>query len=218
VAVRRYHKAILLTIACTLVVVGGLARAVVQAPRPLTSAEVLAATRHAVDAAVDAAIEEGGLPHAESFVAARVADELRRQGFGGVDARIRRPSDRNPLAVFYFFVDVRNETVRFDLEGVRDPLLAVRLGVDVRIRADPFHPYEGHREPGILAACVSRHLYHAAPDAPDFFARLENRTSDPYHFGFESFLTDGTRLAVDHVFLETGAWGLDEEHRQRYGL
>ena len=215
---RRYHKAILLTIACTLIVTGGLVRAVVQAPRPLTSAEVLAATRRAVDGAVDAAIEGGGLPHAESFVAARVASELRRQGFGGFDVRIRRPSDLNPLAVFYFLVNVRNETVRFDLEGVRDPLLAIRLGVDVRIRADPFHPYEGHREPGVLAACVSRHLYHAAPDAPDFFARLENRTSDPYHFGFEALLTDGTRLAVDHVLLETGTWDLDEEHRLRYGL
>ena len=215
---RRYHKAILLTVACTLLVVGGLARAVVQAPRPLTSAEVLAATRRAVDAAVDASIERGGVPYAESFVAAKIEDELRRQGFGGADVGIRRPSDLDPLAVFYFLVDVRNESVRFELEGTRDPLLAIRLGLDVRIRADPFTPLEVHREPGVLAACVSEHRYHAAPDAPDFFARLENRTSDPYHFGFESFLTDGSRLAVDHVLLETGAWGLDEEHRQRYGL
>ena len=34
----------------------------------------------------------------------------------------------------------------------------------------------------------------------------------------EALLTDGRGLAADHAFYETGTWGLDDVHRQRYGL
>lgn len=196
-------------------------RAYVQAPKPLTSAEVLAATRRAVDLAVDESIRRGGLPDAESFVRALVVGELHRQGFGGVDVRLVRPNDLNPWAAFYFFVRagaLTNLTVRFDVDGVRDPLLAIRLGVEVPIRPEPNHPYVRHQEPGVLAACLEAHYYHLAADGPDLFARLENRTRDPYRFGFETFVTDGDDLAVDHAFLDTGAWGLDDAHRAAYGL
>ena len=215
---RRYHQALLATLVCTSILMAGLLRAYLAEPKPLTSAEVLAATRRSLDLAVDAAIARGGLDDAERFVATAIASDLHRQGFGGVDVRLIRPNDRNRLAAFYFLVNASGLVVRFDIDGVRDPLLAIRLGLDVRIRPDPYHPYESHREPGILAACVEARYYHFAPEGPDLFARLENRTRDRYHFGFETFLTDGDRLAVDHAFLEMGGWGLDAEHRARYGL
>ena len=217
-SVHPYHKALLLTAVCALVLMGGLIRATLQAPRPLTSAEILAATRTAVDRAIAAAIAGGGLADADAFVSAAIRGELRRQGFGGVDVALRRPNDLNPLAALYFFIEVGEVAARFEVEGVRDPLLAIRLGLDVRIRADPFHPYTSHREPGVLAACLAHRYYHIAPEGPDLFARLENRTRDPYHFGFETFLSDRDDLAVDHSFLEGGWWGLDDAHRARYGL
>ena len=217
-AVRRYHKALLIVLACSLAMAAGLLRAYVNEPRELTSAEVLAATRRSVDQAVDAAIRSGGLLDAESYVARAIAEDIRRQGFSPVDVVVRRPNDLNPWAAFHFLVDVRAFAVRFDIEGTRDPLLALRLGQDVTIRADPLHPYASHGDPNVLTVCLAHRYYHAASDAPDLFARLENRTRDPYHFGFETFLTDGDRLAVDHAFLETGTWGLDDEHRARYGL
>lgn len=215
---RQYHQALLIAVACSAILAAGLVRAYVQAPRALTSAEVLAATRVAINEAVDASIDEGGLEDAESFVESAIASDLRRQGLGGGVVRLRRPNDLNPWAAFYFYVEVLGLSIRFDLEGARDPLLAIRLGVDVRIRADPHHPYESHGEPGILAVCLAHRYYHVAPEAPDFFARLENRTRDPYHFGFETLLAEGNGLAADYAFLEAGLWGLDEEHRQRYGL
>jgi len=216
--VRRYHKALLIVVACSLVLAGGLLRAVVQAPLPLTSAEILAATRRAVDSAVDAAIDKGGLEDGETFLRSAIARELQRQGFGGVDVRLRRPNDLNPFAAFYFFVDVDDRSVRFDLDGTREPLAGIRLGHLVIIRADPNHPYEGHREQSVLEACLAHRYFHVAPEGPDFFARLENRTRDPYHFGFEALFTNGWVLAVDHIFFEEGSWGLDDVHRQRYGL
>ncbi len=215
---RRYHKALLLTIACAAILAAGLARAYFAAPGPLTSAEVLAATRRAVDDAVDASIRDGGLLDAPRFVESRIAAHLAGMGFRGASIDLVRPNDLNPYAAFYFLVNASGLVVRFDIEGTRDPLLAIRLGLDVRVRADPFHPYTSHREPGVLAACLRERYYHVAPEGPDLFARLENRTRDPYHSGFEALLTDGSRVAADPAFLETGQWGLDALHRARYGL
>ena len=215
---RQYHKALLVALACALALAAGLGRAYLTASKPLTSAEVLGATRRSVDAAVDVAIELGGLDDAEAFVATTITEDLRRQGFAAPPIRLIRQNDLNPLAAFFVIVAVGDLAVRFDIEGTRDPLLAMRLGMDVRIRADPFHPYASHGEPGILAACLEGRFYHLAPEGPDLFARLENRTSDPYHFGFETFVASGGRFAVDHGFLETGVWGLDGLHRERYGL
>lgn len=217
-SVREYHKALLIAVACSLVLAAGLVRAYVQAPRPLTSADVLAATRRAVDGAVDAAIRSGGLVEAEAFVEDSIAANLESAGFGGGDVNVRRPNDLGARASFYWYVELGELSVRFELEGTRDPLLAIRLGLEVRIHADPYHPYATHGEPGILAVCLAHRFYHLAAEGPDFFARLENRTRDPYYFGFETFLVDGDRMAVDHAFLETGSWGLDATQRERYGL
>ncbi len=215
---RGYHKGLLIALACSLLVVAALLRASVGAPGPLTSAEVLAATRAAVRDVVDAAIARGGLPDAEAALSDAVSTRLARMGFGGVSVHLARSNDLNPWGAFSFLVDASGVEAWFDVEGTRDPLLAIRLGLDVAIRADPFPPYSSHREPGVLAACLEHRYYHAAPDGPDLFARLENRTGDPYHFGFEAFLAEGDRLAVDHTFLETGRWGLTPEQRARYGL
>lgn len=214
---RRYHKALAVVAVCALALAAGLLRTHLAAPRTLTSQEVLAATRAAVDDAVDAAIERGGLEDAGAFVREAIAVHLRRQGFPVRDVRLRFPNDLNPYAPFAFYANASGVEARFEVEGTRDPLLAIRLGLDVRIRADPHHPYAGHRDPGVLAVCLDRRYYHASPDGPDLFARLENRTGDPYRHGFETLLEGGGRLAVDHTFLDTGSWGLTPAQAARYG-
>src|SRR3989304_3623735 len=65
--VRDYHKALAIVIACSAVLAAGLLRAYVEAPRPLTSAAILTATRRAVHTAVGEAIEIGGLNDAAGF-------------------------------------------------------------------------------------------------------------------------------------------------------
>lgn len=214
---RPYDQALALAAACSLVLAGGLLSAYVHAPRPLTSVDVLVATRRSVDAAVAAAISKGGLMDAEAFVRDALAEALQRAGFAPEPVRLRRPNDLNPWAVFHFFVDVGGLSVRFELHGTADPLAALRLGTRVPIVADPHVPYATHGDPSVLAVCLSRQYFHAARDAPDFFARLENRTRDPYRAGFESLLADGTQIAVDHTFFETGRWGLTAEQALRYG-
>src|SRR5437867_13126029 len=104
--VRRYHKALVLALVCFLVVGLALARAYLQAPKRLTSAEVLAATRIAVRRAVDVAIGLRGLDDAPSFVRNGIAEELRRHGFRAADVALVRPNDLNPFAAFYFMVNV----------------------------------------------------------------------------------------------------------------
>ena len=193
-------------------------RAVVEEQEPMTSAELLAAARRGVALAVEEAATRGGLEDAEAFLRSGIEGDLRRQGFGGVDVKLRRPNDLNPLAAFFFIVEAEGLSVRFELEGTRDPLAAIRLHESVLIHADPNHPYVSHGEPLVLESCLARRYFHHAPEGPDFFARLENRTRDPYHFGFESLITNDWVLAADYAFLETGAWGLDEAHRARYGL
>lgn len=201
-----------------LVLAASLIRAYVAAPRPLTSQDVLGATRSAVLDAVDTAVRLGGLEDAEAWLRDAIVTQLERDGFAISSARIRRLNDLDPWRSFHFYVNASGVTVRFDIEGTPDPLLAIRTGVRVPIRPDPLHPYVRHREPGVLRACLEHQYYHASPDAPDLFARLENRTADSYHAGFEALLTDGSRLAVDHTYLETGVWELSPSQAARYGL
>lgn len=214
---RRYHQALVVVVVCAAILAAGLVRAYLAAPVALTSQDILAATRAAVNEAVDAAIERGGLADAPSFVRDAIVEHLRRQGFAVHDVRLRFPNDLNPWSAFVFYVNASGVEARFEVEGTRDPLLAIRLGLDVRIRADPHHPYAGHRDPGVLAVCLARRYYHASSDGPDLFARLENRTRDPYRFGFEMLLESDGRMAVDHTLLETGAWGLTPAQAARYG-
>ena len=132
---RQYHQALLLVVACSAVLAAMLVRAYVQAPKPLTSAELSAATRLAVDRAVDAAIATGGLGDAEAFVRSEITANLQLLGFRDLAVHLRRPNDLNPWAAFYFHVEVGQLSVRFDIEGVRDPLLAIRLGIEAQILA-----------------------------------------------------------------------------------
>ncbi len=68
-----------------------------------------------------------------------------------------------------------------------------------------------------MSDCLTNHYFHLAEDAPDFFARLENKTGDEYHYGVETFIVAGGRLAVDHLLL-SGSGLMDESHRLTYGL
>ena len=165
----------------------------------------------AVDEAVAKAVYDGGLEDAERFLNECISSVLSSTYGIHADARIVRFNDFDELAAFYFDVVAGDLSVRFRLDGVRDPLIAIRLGLDWRWREDPNHPYEIHGESSVMTDCLNNHYFHLAADAPDFFARLENRTEDPYHYGAETF------LSVDHLYLGGGGL-IDEPHRVVYGL
>lgn len=214
---RALHKAVAVVVACCIATAGIFAAAYAKRRPRLTSADILAATRLAVDAAVDEAIMEGGLNDSESYLRERIAGQLDSAGFSIEDVRIVRRNDFDPLAGFSFEVSAGDVSARFRLDGVRDPLLAVRLGLDWEWREDPNHPYEMHASSSVMSDCLTNHYFHLAVDAPDFFARLENKTEDRYHSGVESFLVVGGVVAVDHLFLG-GAEPMDADHKLIYGL
>lgn len=212
-----FHKAMVL-VASSCVAISGILTAAFLSEQPrLTSAELMAATRAAVRESVAAAIKAGGLPDSESFVAERISTELSSMGYARVHVQIVRSNDFDELAAFHFDVVAGGLSVGFDLDGVRDPLLAIRLGLDFRWREDPNHPYGAHGGSSVMSECLTNHYFHFAADAPDFFARLENKTEDPYHYGVETFIVVRGQVAVDHLFLGRNAT-MDEGHRRLYGL
>ena len=214
---RDFHKAMVLVISSCVAIAGILAAAAIRERARFTSAELMTATRAAVRESIAAAIEAGGLYDSESFVEERISEELTLLGFPRIRAEILRSNDFDELAAFNFDVVAGGLSVRFNLQGVRDPLLSIRLGLDYRWWEDPNHPYGAHGGSAVLSECLTNHYFHFAADAPDFFARLENRTEDPYHFGVETFLVMGRQLAVDHLLLG-GNVTMDEGHRKLYGL
>jgi len=214
---RDFHKAMVLVISSCVAIAGILTAALTRERPRLMSAELMAATRVAVRESVVAAVKAGGLPDSESFVAERIATELSSMGFTGIHVQIVRSNDFDELAAFNFDVVAGGLSVRFTLEGVRDPLLSIRLGLDYRWREDPNHPYGAHGGSTVLSECLTNHYFHFAADAPDFFARLENKTEDPYHHGVETFLVVRGELAVDHLLLGVNVT-MDEGHRDSYGL
>ena len=214
---RDLHKAIAVVVICCLALGGILvAAALKQRPR-LTSQELLGATRVAVDDAVALAVKEGGLQNAEDHVERGISTALSSVYGIETDARIARLNDFEEMAAFYFDVVAGELSVRFRLDGVRDPLLAMRLNLDWRWREDPNHPYEVHGDSAMMSECLNNHYFHQAADAPDFFARLENKTEDPYHSGVEMFLVIDGRIVIDHLWLG-GRGTIDSSHRKYYGL
>ncbi len=183
----------------------------------LTTSEVLAATRLAVNEAVAQAVAKGGLHDSESILKQLIVRQLGSAGFPAIDISIVRENDFNPRAAFHFDIVAGRVHARFRLDGVRDPLLAIRLGLDWAWREDPHHPYEIHGGSSVMSDCLTNHYFHLAGDAPDFFARLENRTEDRYHYGVETFVVVNGQLAVDHLFLD-GSGLMDDTHRLTYGL
>lgn len=214
---RELHKALAVVIACCVATACIFAVAYAKRRPILTSAEILAATRLAVDDAVNEAVREGGLEDSETYLRQRIVQCLGSAGFFEEDVMIVRTNDFDPLAGFYFDIVAGGVSVRFKLEGVEDPLLAIRLGVDWQWREDPHHPHQSHGSSSVMSDCLTNHYFHLATDAPDFFARLENKTEDRYHFGVETFLVTGGVVAVDHLLLG-GLGPIDENHDLMYGL
>jgi len=215
--VRELHEALAVVIACCVATAAIFAVAYARHRPNLTSADILAATRLAVDDAVKEAILKGGLKDSESHLSHLIGQRLRSAGFTGVDVSIVRTNDFDPLAGFHFDVTAGEISARFMLDGVKDPLLAIRLGLDWTWREDPHHPYETHARSSVMSDCLTNHYFHLAADGPDFFARLENKTEDRYHYGVETFLVVSGIVAVDHLFLG-GAGPIDGDHRLMYGL
>lgn len=215
--VRELHRALAVVIACCVATAVIFAVAYAKRRPALTSADILAVTKLAVNDAVNEAVLKGGLKDSESNLRQSIAIRLRSAGFAGVDVRIVRTNDFDPLAGFHFDVVAGEISVRFRLDGIKDPLLAIRFGLDWEWREDPHHPYGMHASSSVMSDCLTHHYFHLAADGPDFFARLENRTEDGYHFGVETFLVVGGAVAIDHLLL-AGAEPIDEDHRLMYGL
>jgi hypothetical protein len=215
--VRKIHKAVALVVACCIATACIFGAAYAKRRPRLTSADILTATRLAVDEAVEEAVLKGGLNDSESHLSRLITARLNTAGFIGDEVRIIRTNDFDPLAGFHFEVLAGDISVRFRLDGVRDPLLAIRLGLNWEWREDPHHPYEMHARSSVMSDCLTNHYFHLAADAPDFFARLENKTEDRYHSGVETFLVVGGVVAVDHLILG-GAEPMDADHRLTYGL
>ena len=214
---RELHKAVAVVVACCIATACIFAAAYAKRRPELTSAGILAATRLAVDDAVEEAVLKGGLEDSESYLRQRIAERLNSAGFPDKDVKIVRTNDFDPLAGFHFDVVAGGVSARFRLDGVRDPLLAIRLGLDWEWREEPHHPYEMHGSSSVMSDCLTNHYFHLAADGPDFFARLENKTEDKYHYGVETFLVVGGVVAVDHLFLG-GAGPIDGDHRLTSGL
>ena len=214
---RELHKAVAVVVACCIATACIFAAAYAKRRPELTSAGILAATRLAVDDAVEEAVLKGGLEDSESYLRQRIAERLNSAGFPDKDVKIVRTNDFDPLAGFHFDVVAGGVSARFRLDGVRDPLLAIRLGLDWEWREEPHHPYEMHGSSSVMSDCLTNHYFHLAADGPDFFARLENKTEDKYHYGVETFLVVDGVVAVDHLFLG-GAGPMDADHRLAYGL
>ncbi len=199
-------------------VIGSLAVAWARQVPFLTSGDLQRIGRAALEAAVDAAIDVGGLGDAVEDLEGRVALGLQRAGFPEASVQVVRRNDFDPMAAFFVELVSGEVTARVSVEGLTDPLLAIRLGVHRPIAREPADPLEAHGRTSVLEACVARGYYHAAQGAPDLFARLENRTADPYHFGLETFLPGEAPLTLDHQHFRTGTFGLSPEDKRRYGL
>ncbi len=183
----------------------------------LTSQEILAAVRIAVNSVVDDSVRLGGLNDGEGYVGNAIKTVVSAHHHIDTQVRILRYNDFDRYAVFFFDVEVDDVSARFYLEGVKDPLLAIRLGLDWKWREDPIHIYKMHRLSTVMSECLTNHYFHMADDGPDFFARLENKTEDPYHYGVETFIVHDGILAIDHLLL-SGESPMDEIHAERYGL
>src|SRR3990172_261023 len=64
--------------------------------------------------------------------------------------------------------------------GMPDPLTAIRTGERHPIRLDP-QMDTAHGGEEVLSRCLAGSLVHARAEAPDLFARMENRTSGDGH-------------------------------------
>ncbi len=215
--VRDLHKALTVVVSCCLAMALIFVMAYVYEESRLTSQEILRAVRIAVNSAVDESVRLGGLDDGESYVRNAIETVVFSQHYIETQARILRYNDFDPYAVFFFDVNMDNVSARFHLEGVKDPLLAIRLGLDWTWREDPYRPYKLHRSSTVMSDCLTNHYFHMADDGPDFFARLENRTEDAYHYGVETFIVINGKLAIDHLLL-SGKAPMDEMRAERYGL
>ncbi len=201
----------------------------------LPPSELMHAIEVALERAIDDAIRLGGLDDAKTYLEAGIAEELARNGYS-LDVKIIRENEIDMESAFFFEVAAGNARCRFYIDGVRDPLIGIRLGAEYalqyRIRQCPFSPYEQHGNYEVRAECLTHHYYHVSRDGSDLFARLENKTSDGRYYGFEVLITDDPlscgRSCADHIYLSKGtqvrlidekfAFFFDDSHCAKYGI
>jgi|GEM_PF-2624689 len=205
----------------------------------LSQDELWHATDNAVEHAIDEAINLGGIANSKIYLEEEIAKKLAEKGYS-VKVKIIRENEIDIDAAFYFDVFAGKVKCRYYLDGIRDPLIGIRLGKDYslhyRIRKCPYSPYEQHGEREILEDCLNKHYYHSSRDGADFFARLENKSSDGRYYGLEVFITDDPlgcgRSCVDHIYFSDYTsnyhslesldgekrFYLDDCHCKKYGI
>jgi len=190
--VDRFRKAVAVTAVCTAVILGLLVRAHLAAAPALTANDVRAAAHRVLASLVRDAERSGGLTEAEALAETRLSEAL------SLEVTLWRPPRAwidPPLA---FLVTAGSLSLWVSPEGLPDPLHALHGGEKI-IRFHPRAP-ETHRAPAVMAECLAIGYAHANPEAPDFFARLEGRTTSDGHGGYEILLLlDG--LALDRFHL-----------------
>jgi hypothetical protein len=192
--VNRFRKAVAITAVSAAAILAILVHATLSAERPLTANEVrLAAHRVLADLGREA-VNTGGLPSAEAAAESRLSEALR---VPVTLWRPPRPWREPPLA---FLVTAGGVETWVSPEGLPDPLAAIRRGELALVRVDPHTPSATHRLPEVLLDCIARGYAHPSLEAPDFFARLENRTASDGHGGYEILLAE-RGLALDRFAL-----------------
>ncbi|HKZ47290.1 MAG TPA: hypothetical protein VJ397_00730 [Thermoplasmata archaeon] len=199
-AMSRFRKAVGVTAVCVAVILAILVHATLSARLPLAANALRGIAYRVAGDLVEQAIAHGGLSDAEAAAEAAIAAALQAIGESrAIDVwRPARPMADPPFAFLVLAGDLR---VWVSPEGLVDPLMAIRTGERHPILAEPHTPYRGHANESVLAECLGRRYAHASGDAPDFFARLENRTGSDGHGGFEMLVVQDGRVGIDRLSL-----------------
>lgn len=161
---------------------------------PFTENELRVLTYREVSGLVEDAIAHGGLENAERRAEDRISSVV------GMAVDIWRPSRPRQDPPLGFLVRAGGMEAWVSPEGMPDPLTAIRTGERHPIRLDP-QMDTAHGGEEVLSRCLAGSLVHARAEAPDLFARMENRTSGDGHGGFESLLLTPDGVALDRFAL-----------------
>lgn len=210
-------KAILVVSICFMVLFATFYVAAKRTKVPLTDGDVWQATRDAMNSAVNESIEKNGLSDSQDWLEQKILLNL-QEDFEAEEVKIIRYNAFKPYTAYFFDVKVDDLKTRFYINGIKDPLMAIRLGLDYEIRMCPHKPYLMHGNPDVLSDCLENHYYHFSREGGDIFARLENRSGDPYYAGLEVFVEYEGNVTLDWEVLGEGEEDLEKHLKRKYGI
>ena len=190
----RFRKAVAVTAVAVAAILAVLLHAYLAAKPPFTENELRGIAYREVSVLVEEAIAHGGLSEAERRAEQRIARVV------GMEVDIWRPPRARLDPPLGFLVRAAGMEVWVSPVGLVEPLAAMRWGERRPIEMDS-EMEEAHGQEEVLSRCLSGHLVHARTEAPDLFARMENRTAGDGHGGFESLLLTPDGVALDRFAL-----------------